>query len=52
MAAPKFSPVDPVDHARYYTSPEHVPDSWVPDRPGEIEGFQPEGKTLGAQGPD
>jgi hypothetical protein len=52
MAAPKFSPVDPVDHARYYTSPEHVPDSWVPGRPGEIEGFQPEGTALGSQGPD
>ncbi len=52
MAAPKFSPVDPVDHARYYTSPEHVPDSWLPDRPGEIDGFQPEGSTLGSQGPD
>jgi hypothetical protein len=52
MAAPKFSPVDPTDHARSYASPEHVPDSWVPDRPGEIEGFQPGGPTLGMQGPD
>jgi hypothetical protein len=52
MAAPKFSPVGPTEHARYYTSPDHVPAAWMPDRPGEIEGFQPEGTTLGAQGPD
>lgn len=24
----------------------------MPDRPGEIEGFQPEGPQLGSQGPD
>ena len=29
-----------------------MPGSWAPDRPGEIEGFQPEGPRLGAQGPD
>lgn len=52
MAAPRFSPVSPTEHARYYESPDHAPDSWVPDRPGEIEGFQPDGPRLGAQGPD
>jgi hypothetical protein len=53
MAAPKFSPVGTADTAApYYTSPDHVPDQWMPDRPGEIDGFQPEGRQLGNQGPD
>ena len=52
MAAPRFSPVPPTDRSRYYESPDHVPDSWSPDRPGDIEGFQPEGPRLGEQGPD
>ena len=29
-----------------------MPAAWTPDHPGEIEGFQPEGPQLGAQGPD
>ncbi len=52
MAAPKFAPVSPVDAARGYGSPDHVPAAWMPDRPGEIHGFQPEGSRLGFQGPD
>lgn len=52
MAAPKFSPVDATETARYYTSPDHVPGSWTPDRPGSLDGFQPTGDRLGAQGPD
>lgn len=52
MAAPKFNPVDPVGIPRHYESPDHVPDSWTPDRPGEIVGFQPHGERLGAPGPD
>ncbi len=52
MAAPKFSPVSPTDHARAYSSPDHVPEPWHPDRPGDIEGFQPGGPRLGSQGPD
>jgi hypothetical protein len=52
MAAPKFAPVPPVDTARGYAAPDHVPGSWMPDRPGEIEGFQPAGERLGYQGPD
>lgn len=52
MAAPKFAPVSPIDDARGYESPDHVPDSWQPDRPAEIRGFQPEGGRLGFQGPD
>lgn len=49
MAAPRFAPV--VDDP-YYSSPDVVPDRWMPDRPGDIDGFQPEGPRLGAQGPD
>jgi hypothetical protein len=52
MAAPKFSPVAPTDDPRAYASPEHVPGSWKPERPGEVEGFQPAGPQLGSQGPD
>jgi len=52
MSAPRFSPVPPTEHPRYYESPDHVPDTWAPDRPGDIEGFQPEGPRLGDQGPD
>ena len=52
MAAPRFSPVSPTDRPRHYESPEHVPDAWMPDRPGDIEGFQPDGPRLGEQGPD
>jgi len=52
MAAPKFTPVAPTDAPRAYGSPDHVPASWAPDRPGEIVGFQPRGAQLGAQGPD
>jgi hypothetical protein len=52
MAAPKFSPVAPVNEARHYASPDHVPDSWMPDRAGAIDGFQPSADRLGNQGPD
>ena len=52
MAAPKFAYIPPVNDARGYSSPDHVPSSWMPDRPGEIQGFQPEGGRLGFQGPD
>jgi len=52
MAAPRFSPVPLTVRSRSYESPDHVPDSWTPDRPGDIEGFQPDGPRLGEQGPD
>ncbi len=41
-----------MDEARSYESPDVVPESWIPDRPGDVDGFQPEGKMLGHQGPD
>ena len=52
MAAPKFSPVAPIDTARGYASPDHVPDRWTNDRPADIAGRQPVGERLGFQGPD
>jgi hypothetical protein len=52
MAAPRFSPVPPTERPRYYESPDHVPAPWSPDRPGDIEGFQPTGPQLGSPGPD
>ena len=52
MAAPKFTPVDPLEDARGYTSPDHVPDEWRADRPGDLQGRQPVGARLGYQGPD
>ena len=52
MAAPRFAPVSPVDEARAYSSPDHIPGMWMPSRPGDIEGFQPEGARMGFQGPD
>jgi hypothetical protein len=52
MAAPKFSPVAATDRSRTYASPDHVPANWMPDRPGEIAGFQPAGPRRGNHGPD
>jgi len=52
MAAPKFSPVTPLDRARGYESPDHVPEQWHADRPAEVRGRQPVGARLGFQGPD
>ena len=52
MAAPQFSPTPVVDTARFYSSPPVVPGAWLPNRPGEVVGFQPSGSQLGNQGPD
>lgn len=52
MAAPRFSPVPPTIHPRAYESPDHVPEPWAPDRPGDFDGFQPVGPGLGDPGPD
>jgi hypothetical protein len=51
MAAPKSAPAG-ARASKYYTSPDVVPDSWDPERPGIVEGLQPVGPRLGAQGPD
>ena len=52
MAAPRFAPVSPLDDARGYESPDHVPGPWLADRPADIAGRQPAGPRLGYQGPD
>ena len=36
----------------YYRSPDVVPEVWLPDRPGVVEGLQPVGPLLGSPGPD
>lgn len=51
MAAPEFVPTSPTA-APSYQSPRRRPGSWVADRPGELEGRQPEGERLGSPGPD
>ncbi len=52
MAAPKFAPIPPTASPRSYASPDHVPDRWMPDRPGAVTGPQPRAARLGTQGPD
>ena len=52
MAAPKFTPLDPTDRPRTYSSPEHVPSPWRNDKPAAIVARQPKGQKLGYQGPD
>ena len=53
MAAPEYVPLTPVEQAhRLYNSPDHVPDPWRSDRPGELDGGQPQGVRIGNQGPD
>ena len=52
MAAPEYVPVKVTDRPRAYESPDHVPESWLPDRPGDLDGPQPEGRFLGDPGPD
>lgn len=52
VAAPRFSPVAPIDTARGYSSPDVVPPVWRADRPADLDGRQPIGARLGFQGPD
>jgi len=53
MAAPEHVPVDRTKPVRAYESPPRRPESWLPDRPGElVEAGQPRGEGLGNQGPD
>ena len=52
MSAPRVAPVSTSQEVNSYEGPNHVPDSWVPGRKAEIEGFQPAGRRLGYQGPD
>ena len=41
-----------MENARGYASPDHVPEEWRADRPGDLTGRQPTGAGLGYQGPD
>lgn len=52
MAAPRFSPVAPIDTSRGYSSPDVAPATWAADRPADLDGRQPVGERLGWQGPD
>lgn len=52
MAAPEHVPTKPAQLVRSYTSPPRRAGSWSADRPGEIDGRQPEGERLGTPGPD
>ena len=52
MAQPDFVPVSPGDRVRSVERMP-VPDSWKPDRPGELAGMRPpEGTQFGTTGPD
>jgi hypothetical protein len=52
MAAPDYVP-KPVDElTRTYSSPPRRNDSWLADRPAELQGRQPTGARLGSPGPD
>lgn len=52
MASPDFVPINPSDRVRAYASPPRRNDSWVANRPGDVEGSQPVGPRLGTAGPD
>ena len=52
MSAPQFAPTPTLNDVRVYGSPDVAPQSWVNNRPTDIEGFQPVGEHLGFQGPD
>ena len=52
MAAPEHVPTKPTQLVRSYSSPPRRAGSWTADRPGEIDGLQPEGDRLGTPGPD
>ena len=51
MAAPDYVPVTLADQPRQEEAPK-PPDSWRPDRPGDLVGGQPVGPMFGRQGPD
>ena len=52
MAAPRHAPTPPLAEVRAYSSPDHVPERWFADRPGELNGAHPHGDGLGTPGPD
>ncbi|MFM8969748.1 MAG: hypothetical protein ACKOI3_05865 [Actinomycetota bacterium] len=52
MAAPKHTPVDPIDRPRAYQSPDFVPAPWTNSRKASVTGRQPRAERLGHPGPD
>jgi hypothetical protein len=52
VAAPEYVPQPAIQHVRSYSSPPRRPGSWRAERPGDLQGAQPRGEQLGAQGPD
>jgi hypothetical protein len=52
MAAPKHTPVNPIDRPRAYTSPDFVPTPWTNTRKASVTGRQPRAERLGHPGPD
>ena len=52
MAAPDYVPRPVSDEPRIYQSPPWRPESWMADRPAELDGPQPLGARLGTPGPD
>ena len=53
MSAPQFVPTSATAKPRSYSSPDHVPVAWSPERPGALSGAgQPSGDSQGYQGPD
>ncbi|CAN5516160.1 hypothetical protein BH20ACT2_BH20ACT2_05780 [soil metagenome] len=52
MAAPQYVPRRPMDDPRSYSSPPRRPESWLVDRPADLQTPQPHGDLMGHQGPD
>lgn len=52
MAAPDYVPRPKAEKARVYESPPWKPESWMADRPADLNAPQPLGPQLGSPGPD
>jgi hypothetical protein len=52
MSAPQYVPRSPDEPVRAYRSNPWRPESWEPDRPGDLSGPQPSGALFGDPGPD
>jgi hypothetical protein len=52
VSAPEYVPQPAIKNVRSYQSPPRRPDSWVPERPGDVPtGFR-RAERFGAPGPD
>lgn len=52
MSAPQYVPAEPLQPMRAYRSNPWRPEPWEPDRPAELEGWQPDEELFGNPGPD